>query len=392
MSNKPYWGIESLIGGIMNRPPLSQLHGYLRNMTDKRQAGKVLHKLEDILFIAVVATIANAGCWEEVADFAKTRVNWLRQYIELPGGAPSHDTFERTFKWIDGKQFERCFILWMREVCQEKGFRVIAIDGKTMRGSGDKALNKRPLHIVSAWTSANNMVLGQVKTEEKSNEIEAIPSLLELLDVRGAVVTIDAIGTQKQIADQIISQQADYILSVKKNQQTMYEDIETLARMEGSNGYSEISHEYYKTLEKGHGRIEEREYWLIPDVKWASWYGDWKGLGAIGIVKRRVIKGSETSEERAYYITSLKKNVQQFATGVRSHWGIESMHWTLDVVLNEDRRIVRKDNGPRNLAVLKRMALNIIRADTTFEKASGSRKRFRACMNTNYLETVLSNM
>ncbi|MGI6652933.1 MAG: ISAs1 family transposase [Christensenellales bacterium] len=376
----------------MNRPPLSQLHGYLRNVTDKRQAGKVLHKLEDILFIAVVATIANASCWEEVADFAKTRVNWLRQYIELPGGAPSHDTFERTFKWIDGKQFERCFILWMREVCQEKGFRVIAMDGKTMRGSGDKALNKRPLHIVSAWTSENNMVLGQVKTEEKSNEIDAIPRLLELLDVRGAVVTIDAIGTQKQIADQIISQQADYILSVKKNQRTMYEDIETLARMEGSNGYSEISHEYYKTLEKGHGRIEEREYWLIPDVKWASWYGDWKGLGAIGIVKRRVIKGSETSEEMAYYITSLKKNVQQFATGVRSHWGIESMHWTLDVVLNEDRRIVRKDNGPRNLAVLKRMAFNIIRADTTFEKASGSRKRFRACMNTDYLETVLSNM
>jgi len=376
----------------MNRPPLSQLHGYLRNMTDKRQAGKVLHKLEDILFIAVVATIANASCWEEVADFAKTRVNWLRQYIELPGGAPSHDTFERTFKWIDGKQFERCFILWMREVCQEKGFRVIAIDGKTMRESGDKTLNKRPLHIVSAWTSENNMVLGQVKTEEKSNEIEAIPSLLELLDVRGAVVTIDAIGTQKQIADQIISQQADYILSVKKNQRTMYEDIETLARLEGSNGYREISHEYYKTLEKGHGRIEEREYWLIPDVKWASWYDDWKGLGAIGIVKRRVIKGSETSEEMAYYITSLKKNVQQFATGVRSHWGIESMHWTLDVVLNEDRHIVRKDNGPRNLAVLKRMALNIIRADTTFEKASGSRKRFRACMNTEYLETVLSNM
>ncbi|MGI6672579.1 MAG: ISAs1 family transposase [Christensenellales bacterium] len=280
----------------------------------------------------------------------------------------------------------------MREVCPEKGFRVIAIDGKTMRGSGDKALNKRPLHIVSAWTSENNMVLGQVKTEEKSNEIDAISSLLELLDVRGAVVTIDAIGTQKQIADQIISQQADYILSVKKNQRTMYEDIETLARMEGSNGYSEISHEYYKTLEKGHGRIEEREYWLIPDVKWASWHADWKDLGAIGIVKRRVIKGSETSEEMAYYITSLKKNVQQFATGVRSHWGIESMHWTLDVVLNEDRHIVRKDNGPRNLAVLKRMALNIIRADTTFEKASGSRKRFRACMNTEYLETVLSNM
>lgn len=376
----------------MSRPPLSHLHEYLKNVTDKRQPGKVIHKLEDILFIAVVATIANAGCWEEVADFGKGRIAWFRKYIDLCGGAPSHDTYERAFKWIDGKQFERCFILWMREICRERGFRVIAIDGKTMRCSGDEATNRHPLHIVSAWTSENSMVLGQVKTDDKSNEITAIPALLELLDVRGAVVTIDAMGTQREIAAQIIEQKADYILNVKKNQPTMYDDIVTLVQEEGKTHYSDVEHEYYKTLEKGHGRIEQREYWLFPDASWASWAGDWRKVGAIGAVRRRITKGNETTEETAYYITSLRKNVQQFAIGVRSHWGVESMHWMLDVVLNEDRRTVRKDNGPQNLAVLKRMALNIIRADQSFEKATGPRKRFRACHDGDYLETVLSNM
>ena len=191
----------------MNNPPLKSLVENMKAVTDRRQETKVMHKLEDILFIAVVATIANAGCWEEVADFAKGRQEWFRKYIGLSNEAPSHDTFERVFRWIDGKEFERCFILWMREVCREEnGMRVIAIDGKTMCGSGDASTGRKPLHIVSAWTDANNMVLGQVKTEEKSNEITAIPELLKLLDIKGAIITIDAIGTQKEIAGQIITQ------------------------------------------------------------------------------------------------------------------------------------------------------------------------------------------
>ena len=174
----------------MDRPPLMSLHSNLRSVTDRRQTAKVLHKLEDLLFIAVVATIANAGCWEEIADFGAGHVDWFRRFIELPNGAPSHDTFERAFKWIDGKEFERVFILWMKEICHSGEFRIIALDGKTMRGSGDKQTGTKPLHVVSAWTSENNMVLGQVKTEEKSNEITAIPQLLELLDIQGAVVIL----------------------------------------------------------------------------------------------------------------------------------------------------------------------------------------------------------
>ena len=373
----------------MNRPPLSTLHKNLKSVTDRRQPAKVLHKLEDILFIAVVATIANAGCWEEIADFGAGHVEWFRQYIELPNSSPSHDTFERAFKWMDGKEFERVFILWMKEICQSGGFRIIALDGKTMRGSGDKQTGRKPLHIVSAWTSENNMILGQVKTDEKSNEITAIPELLELLDVQGAVVTIDAMGTQKQIAEIIIRKKADYVLSVKGNQPTMYEYIQTYFEEGLKTDFKDMAYESYKTIEKGHGRIEKREYFLVNDIAWIDWRKDWKKLGGIGMVRRSVTKDGQTSQEISYFITSLPRNAAMFGKAVRGHWGVESMHWSLDVVLNEDKRIVRKDNGAQNLAVLKRMALNIIRADEKFEKASGPRKRFRASWDASYLEEVL---
>lgn len=376
----------------MEYPPMQHLYAYLKGMTEKRQWGKIQHKLEDILFIAVTATLANAGCWTEIGDFARTRIDWLRKYLELPNGAPSHDTFERTFQWIDGKEFERCFILWMREICQGTGLRTIAIDGKTMRGSADKANGRNPIHIVSAWTSANNMILGQVKTEEKSNEIKAIPTLLDLLEVGGAIVTIDAMGTQRDIAAKIADKKADYVLSLKENQPTMLDDVRTYFELESKDGFQDSEHEYHRTLEKGHGRIEKREYWLVNKIDWIDWKKEWKKLGGIGMVRRTVTKGKTQTVECAYFITSLTRNAVQFAHAVRNHWGVESMHWSLDVVLNEDRRIVRKDNGPRNLAVLKRMALNIIRADTTFEKSTGPRKRFRACMDLDYLETIIQGM
>lgn len=377
----------------MKTPPLKSLHRNMKAVTDQRQAAKVIHKLGDILFIAVVATIANAGCWEEIADFARGRQEWFSKYIDLSNGVPSHDTFERVFRWIDGKEFERCFILWMREICtEESGVRVIAIDGKTMRGSEDASIGRKPLHIVSAWTDANNMVLGQVKTEEKSNEITAIPALLTLLDLKGAVVTIDAMGTQKEIAAQIIGQKADYVLSVKGNQPTMLEDIRLYFETGLNTDFRDMSYEQHMTVDKGHGRLEKREYWLSNDISWIPWKKEWKGLGGIGMVRRTVTKGEIITKEVAYFITSLSGNAGLFARAVRGHWGIESMHWSLDVVLNEDKRIVRKDNGAQNLAVLKRIALNIIRADQGFEKASGPRKRFRASWDSQYLDSILQNM
>ena len=231
-----------------------------------------------------------------------------------------------------------------------------------------------------------------MKTNEKSNEITAIPELLELLDVQGSVVTIDAMGTQKQIADMIIQKKADYVLSVKGNQQTMYDDIRTYFDEGLKTDFKDMAYESYRTIEKGHGRIEKREYFLCNEIDWVEWRKDWKRLGGIGMVRRSVTKDGQTSQEISYFITSLPRNAEMFGKAVRGHWGVESMHWSLDVVLNEDKRIVRKDNGARNLAVLKRMALNIIRADEKFEKASGPRKRFRASWDSPYLEDVLQNM
>lgn len=376
----------------MGTPPLSRMRGYLKGVTDKRQEGKVKHPLETILFIAVVGTIANAGSWEEIEEFGKSREEWLKQYIDLPNGAPSHDTYERVFRWIDGKEFERSFILWMREICADGELGIVAIDGKTMRGSGDG--ERKPLHIVSAWTSAQNLVLGQVKTEEKSNEITAIPALLDLLDIKGSIVTIDAMGTQKDIAGKIIAKKADYVLSVKQNQPTMYEDIDQFVKSEAVTEFKDFEHEYHRTIEKGHGRIEKREYYLFNDIDWLDWQKNWKSMAGFGFVRRTVsdLKGENERTEVAYYITSLTGNVNNFATAVRAHWGIESAHWSLDVVLNEDKRIVRKDNGAQNLAVLKRMALNIIRADQTYPKATGPLKRFKACMDNDYLEKVIRGM
>lgn len=378
----------------METPPLGRLQHYLAGVTDNRQAWKVRYPLQSILFMAVVGTIANAGCWEEIAQFAKGRETWFRQYIELPDGTPSHDTFERVFRWVDGKEFERSFLLWMREICADKELGIVAIDGKTMRGSGDKATGKKPLHIVSAWASGNNLVLGQVKTEEKSNEITAIPELLKLLDVKGAIVTIDAMGTQKEIAEKIIEKKADYVLSVKKNEPTMYEDIRYFMEEEGKCQFAGVAHEFFRTQNKGHGRIEKREYYLFNEIEWISWKKNWKNLGGFGMVHRTVSDSSGTfiSEEKAYFITSLKGNVHNFAEAVRAHWGIEVVHWTLDVVLKEDKRTVRKDNGAHNLSVLKRMALNILRGDKTLDKTTGPQRRFRSCWDVDYLAKILSNM
>ena len=378
----------------METPPLGRLKHYLGGVTDNRQPWKVRHPLTSVLFIAVVGTIANAGSWEEIGQFAKGRESWFREYVELPNGSPSHDTFERVFKWIDGKEFERSFILWMREICKDKELGIVAIDGKTMRGSGEKGTERRPLHIVSAWSSENNLVLGQVKTEEKSNEIAAIPILLDLLDVKGSIVTIDAMGTQKEIAAKIIQKKADYVLSVKKNQPRVYEDIGYFLEEERKSQFHQVTHEYCRTLDKGHGRIEKREYYLFNDIDWLSWKKDWKSLGGFGMVHRQITdsKGNLIHEEKAYFITSLKNNVNNFAEAVRAHWGIEAMHWSLDVVLNEDKRTVRKDNGAQNLAVLKRMALNILRANASEDKMTGPQKRFRACWDETYMGSVLRNM
>lgn len=362
---------------------------YFGIIKDKRQQAKVRHKLIDILFICVAATIANASDWKDIEIFAKKREEWFRKFLELPNGVPSHDTFERTFRWIDPKQFEKCFIHWVREIAELADRSIVAIDGKTMCGAFDTDDKRSPIHIVSAWASENGMVLGQVKTDEKSNEITAIPELLDLIFVKNCIVTIDAMGTQTKIAEKIIDKKADYVLALKGNQPNLHTDVVDFFEDAEKTNFDGLKVKSCMTADKDHGRIEVRKYFLVENVDWLSMKDDWKGLKSIGMAIRECeVKGKKTVEKR-YFISSLKDSIEEFGDAVRKHWGIESTHWFLDVVFKEDARRVRKDNAPQNLAMLKRMALNILRKDSTEPKYSLKSKRFASSIDNDYLEQVL---
>lgn len=362
---------------------------YFGIIKDTRQQAKVRHKLIDILFIAVAATIANSGDWQEMEIFAKKKEEWFRKFLELPNGIPSHDTIERVFRWIDPKQFEKCFVHWINEISKLSARSVVAIDGKTMRGAFDTDDKKSPIHIVSAWASENGMVIGQVKTDEKSNEITAIPELLDLIFVKNCIVTIDAMGTQTKIADKIIEKKADYVLALKGNQVNLYEDVVDFFEDAEKTDFNGLNVKSTITKEKGHGRIETRKYFLINDIEWLSMKDNWRGLKSIGMAIRECeVKGKKTIEKR-YFISSLKDSIEEFSNAVRKHWGIESTHWFLDVVFKEDARRVRKDYSPQNLAMLKRLALNILKKDTSEPKYSLKCRRFASSLDNDYLEQVL---
>lgn len=362
---------------------------------DKRQQGKVRHKLIDILFIIVSALFAKIDEVEEIYMWATAEQNkkWLKKYIALENGIPSISTIRRVLNTVNPKQFEKCFISWTREltIFSENGGDIVAIDGKTMRGSknGDKIT-----HIVNAWCSANNLVLGQVKTDEKSNEITAIPELLDLLYIEGCIVTIDAMGCQTKIVKKIKKKKADYVISLKGNQGTLhnevkeyYEDLkEEMDKIEKGNHESV---KMVRTLDKGHGRIEERKYFYSTDIDWMiDARKDWTGLSGIGMVYRKVTEKDKVREEVQYYIGSIK-DVSQFAKAVRGHWGVESMHWSLDVTFKDDANKTRKDLAPENLAVAKRIVLNMVRRETEeFPKLSANLKRLKASLDVEYRTRV----
>lgn len=360
-----------------------------------RQQGKVLHKLIDILFIAVAAFIAGANDWELVIMFAEERIDWFKKYLELPNGIPSVHTFRRTFRMIDPKQFEKCFIRWVKDISRRSKGDIVAIDGKTARGAIETGEDKSSIHIVSAWTSQNNLFLGQVKTNEKSNEITAIPELMDLLFLRGSIVTIDAMGTQKNIAKKIIEdKEADYVLALKKNHENLYKDVKDYFDFVKNDNFEGVEYQFVRKVEKGHGRIETREYYLISDISWLEDRKEWCGLKAIGmVVGIRKEKDKESVEVR-YYLSSITDG-NKFAEAVREHWGIESMHWLLDVTFNEDKSRIRKENEPENAALLRKMALNILKIDTQNDKANNIRphsynaKRYKASLDVRYLEKVM---
>ncbi len=359
---------------------------YFRRLKDPRRRHRRLHLLPDIILIALCAVIAGAQDWQEIETFGRKRQGWLRRFLRLPNGIPSHDTFERVFDRLHPQAFQACFRQWVAAVSAALKIKHVAIDGKTLRGSGSAKLG--PLHLVSAWATAQHLMLGQVAVDEKSNEITAIPALLELLDVQGALVTLDAMGCQKDIARTIREQGADYALTVKDNQEHLLEDIQQTFERAFDTDFAGMEHDTHATEERGHGRHEQRCYTVLHHTDGLRQRDDWAGLTTIGIcTSARTVQGVTTTETR-YFIGSRKASARYYGTALRNHWRIENcLHWQLDVNFGEDHNRVRHRQGAENLALLRRLALSLLQAHPA--PLSIAKKRFAAALDPDFLEEIL---
>ncbi len=368
---------------------------HFSSLKDPRTGRMVDHYLIEILIIAICAVICGADDWVAIEQFGQAKEKWFRTFLHLPNGIPSHDTFRRVFAQLEPEAFQACFVSWMRGIAQLSQGEIVSIDGKCLRRSHDRGSGKAAIYMVSAWASTNRLVLGQRKTEEKSNEITAIPELLSRLALQGCIVTIDAIGCQTNIAQQIIQQEADYVLALKGNQGTLHQDVESLFVYAFEKEFQAIDHHTYKTVEKGHGRVEIRRYWTISDPEFLTWLdpkNKWAGLRSIGRVEaQRIIDDDVTSEIR-YYISSLAGDAAQFGRAVRTHWQIENcVHWVLDISFREDDCRIRTGSGPQNMAVLRHIALNLLGQEQS-AKCGVKNKRLKAAWDNDYLLKVLSHL
>ena len=372
--------------------PSSSLLEHFRNLEDPRADYLIDHQLLDIIGLTICAVICGADSWVDIENYGRSKQEWLKGFLELANGIPSHDTIGRLLAAIDPDALQACFLNWVKAIAQVSQGEVIAIDGKTLRHSYAREVGKGAIHMVSAWATQNRLVLGQVKVDEKSNEITAIPQLLKVLALNGCIVTIDAMGAQKDIARQIVEAGGDYILSLKGNQSNIHEDVRQLFDWTRKIEFRDIPHEFHQTVNGGHGRIEIRRHWLLDGVEHLEDSQLWVGLKRVGLVEaERRLPGKEPTIERRYYLLSLDGGVERFAQGVRSHWGIENqLHWVLDVAFNEDASRVRKDHAPENLAVIRHVALNLLRQDSS-AKGGIKAKRLKAGWDNDYLLRILAS-
>jgi predicted transposase YbfD/YdcC len=379
----------------------NQFQTFFGSVTDPRIARTRRHDLLDILFIALAGMLSGAEDFVTIAEYGRNKQDWLKNLLGLPNGIPSHDTFRRVFARLDPKQLESCLIAWaeaLRSKAAVTGEEIVALDGKTLRHSFDTATGTAAIHIVSAWASRARLCLGQVKVNEKSNEITAVPALLKMLDIRDCLVTADAMNCQKATARQITEQGGTFVLALKDNHPNLSEGVQLFLEHAAKEKYADLTTRTLTTSDKDHGRIETRRYRLVdlPEgIAWADEKQAWPGLLSIGIAQSTRQIGDKTSTETRYYLTAIPtgppNSARRFARAVRYHWGIEnSLHWSLDVSFNEDDCRVRKDNGPQNLAALRHMALNLLKRDVT-TKAGIKTRRLKAGWENSYLEHLLVN-
>jgi predicted transposase YbfD/YdcC len=361
----------------------------LEGIEDSRRERSVMYPLIEILLIVLLGVMCGARSYKKIEMWGKSKEEWLKKYVKLENGIADACTLRNVIKEIDTTQVHEIFVSWMQSVAREV-YGVVAIDGKEARGT--KGKNERPLHVVSAFSHKFGLVLGQLACEDKSNEITAIPKLLDMLEIKGCIVTIDAMGTQTKIADRIIDKGADYCLSLKENQGNLYNDVKLYTETEifpENREFLAGNGQYYRELEKGHGRIEKREYFVCNDVSWIPYANLWKNLSGFGVCVATIEQNGVKSVSFNYSIYSVNNmTARKFAECKRGHWSVESFHWVLDMVFAEDQSRARKDNSAENLNVFRQMAFNILKSDTSF-KGGISEKQFNCLLDESYLDSVV---
>lgn len=353
------------------------------SLSDPRVKNRSEYPLETIVFITICAVVSGANTWKDIESFGKMKIPWIKKYVSLPGDkSPCDDVYADIFRAIDNTEFSNCFIDWISHISGLVPEELVSIDGKTLRGSYDRHDNKAAIHMVSAWSHKNQIVLGQYRTDAKSYEITAIPALIKLLDLSGGVVTIDAMGCQREIAEDIVAAGADYILALKQNQKTLYEEVENTFKV--SVGKTS------KKTDKDHGRIETRKCSVVNNLKWIDEAKKWKGLNTVVKIERarEILSTGKKTTEISYYISSLKETAEKINQLIRGHWEIENqLHWVLDVTFREDENRTRKGNADVNFNIIRHTALNILKLDNT--KTSLKQKRYKAALDDQFREIVL---
>lgn len=376
----------------MDHKQASSFQKYFATLEDPRIERRKLHPLPDILFITLCASICGAESWRDIVDYAHEQSEVLKSYIDLENGVPSKSTLARVFSLLDPQSFRQCFINWaqaLHDVLDD----IVAIDGKTLRHSFDRCAEQPAIHMVSAFATQARLVLGQQRIEEKSNEIKAIPALLDLLSLKGAIVTIDAMGCQTAIANKIVAKEADYVLALKGNQSTLHDDVRTFLDAEAAKPVLPAGCHYHEETDCGHGRIEIRRAWVSDQIEWLESKPAWTALQSICMIESERIQGDRSTVERRYYLSSLPPDAALHATVVRSHWAIENtLHWTLDMTFREDQSRVRDRQAAENMAMVRHMAMNLLQSAKKLYKKdmSISRLRKKAGWGAPTLHTILT--